>query len=61
MNELWSPSRVCPWTITVLNPYKRSTNAIKYSVTKHFADDTNLLLSDYSLKSLQKHLNLDLM
>ena len=35
-------------------------NAIKYSITHHFADDTNLLISNHSLKKLQKQLNLDL-
>ena len=35
-------------------------NAIKYSTTRHFADDTCLLISNTSLKQLKKHLNLDL-
>ena len=35
-------------------------NAVKYSKTRHFADDTNLLLANTSLKQLKKHLNLDL-
>ena len=34
--------------------------AIKYSKTRHFADDTNLLINNNSLKQLNKHLNLDL-
>ena len=34
--------------------------AIKYSKTRHFADDTNLLISNNSLKQLKKHLNFDL-
>ena len=34
--------------------------AIKYSTTRHFADDTNLLIQNNSLKQLEKHLNLDL-
>ena len=34
--------------------------AIKYSKTRHFADDTNLLISNSSLKQLKKHLNKDL-
>ena len=34
--------------------------AIKYSKTYHFADDTNLLNKNKSLKQLKKHLNLDL-
>ena len=34
--------------------------AIKFSVVHHFADDTNLLVSDYSLKKIQKQINLDL-
>ena len=33
--------------------------AIKYSIVHHFADDTNLLLKNKSLK-LQKHINIDL-
>ena len=33
---------------------------IKYSKTYHFADDTNLLIIDKSLKKLNKHLNADL-
>ena len=34
--------------------------AIKYSIVHHFADDTNLLLKNKSLKQLQKHINIDL-
>ena len=34
--------------------------AIKFSTTRHFADDTNLLIKNKSLKQLKKHLNLDL-
>ena len=34
--------------------------AIKYCTTRHFADDTNLLIKNSSLKQLKKHLNLDL-
>ena len=34
--------------------------AIKYSKTRHFADDTNLLINNNSLKQLKKHLNSDL-
>ena len=33
---------------------------IKYCTTRHFADDTNLLIKNKSLKQLKKHLNLDL-
>ena len=35
-------------------------SAIQFSAVHHFADDTNLLLSDYSLKKLNKHVNRDL-
>ena len=35
-------------------------NAIKYSKVHHFADDTNLLVSDMSIKVIQKRINLDL-
>ena len=34
--------------------------AIKYCSTRHFADDTNLLITNNNLKQLKKHLNLDL-
>ena len=34
--------------------------ALKYCKTSRFADDTNLLIKNKSLKQLQKHLNLDL-
>ena len=34
--------------------------AIKFSLTHHFADDTNLLYSSNSLKRIQKYVNLDL-
>ena len=34
--------------------------SLKYSKTRLFADDTNLLIKSKSLKQLQKHLNLDL-
>ena len=34
--------------------------AIKYSTTHHFADDTNLLVVNKSIKKLQKQVNLDL-
>ena len=34
--------------------------ALKYCKTRLFADDTNLLINNKSLKQLQKHLNLDL-
>ena len=33
---------------------------IKYCNVRHFADDTNLLISKNSPKQLQKYLNLDL-
>ena len=35
-------------------------STIKYSKTRHFADDTNLLIKNRSLKQLKKHLNFDL-
>ena len=35
-------------------------NAIKYSHVHHFADDTNLLHFNNSLKNLAKNINLDL-
>ena len=35
-------------------------HAIKYSKTRHFADDTNLLINNNSLKQLKKRLNFDL-
>ena len=35
-------------------------NAIKFCTTRHFADDTNLLIYNKSLKQLQKDLNYDL-
>ena len=35
-------------------------NAIRYSKTRHFADDTNLLLANSSLKQLKTQLNKDL-
>ena len=34
--------------------------AIKYCTTRHFADDTNLLLKGKNLKQMKKHLNYDL-
>ena len=34
--------------------------AIHFSVVHHFADDTNLLVSDFSIKKNQKKINLDL-
>ena len=34
--------------------------ALKYSTVHHFADDTNLLISDTSIKVIQKQINLDL-
>ena len=34
--------------------------AIKFSTTRHFADDTNLLIKNKSPKQLQKQLNIDL-
>ena len=35
-------------------------NAIKFCTTHHFADDTNLLFVDNSMKKIQKFVNLDL-
>ena len=35
-------------------------NAIKFSTVHHFADDTNLLLTHKSLKTINKHMNHDL-
>ena len=35
-------------------------STIKFSTTRHFADDTNLLIKNKSLKQLKKHLNFDL-
>ena len=35
-------------------------NAIIYSKTCHFADDTAILYANHSLKQLQKHVNIDL-
>ena len=34
--------------------------ATKFSTAHHFADDTNLMLSDKSLKKLNKYINNDL-
>ena len=34
--------------------------AIKFCTTRHFADDTNLLINNNSLKQIKKHLNFDL-
>ena len=34
--------------------------AIKYCTTRHFADDTNILIKNKSLKQLKKHVNFDL-
>ena len=34
--------------------------SIQYSTTRHFADDTNLVIKNNSLKQLKKQLNLDL-
>ena len=34
--------------------------SIKYCTTRHFADDTNLLIKNKSLKQIKKHVNLDL-
>ena len=35
-------------------------NAIKYSTVHHFADDTNLLVSNSCIKKIQDQINLDL-
>ena len=35
-------------------------NAIKFSTVHHFADDTNLLISNVSIKTIQTQINLDL-
>ena len=35
-------------------------NAIKFSTVHHFADDTNLLITDASIKKIQIQMNLDL-
>ena len=35
-------------------------STIKHCSTRHFADDTNLLIKNKSIKQLQKHLNFDL-
>ena len=35
-------------------------NAIKFSTVHHFADDTNLLVSNVSIKTIQTQINLDL-
>ena len=35
-------------------------HAVKYSVTHHFADDTNFLYVSKSLKKIQKYMNFDL-
>ena len=39
---------------------KDINQAIKFSRVHHFADDTNLLLADNSLKKISKHINHDL-
>ena len=36
------------------------SKAIKFSTVHHFADETNLVLSDKSLKKINKHINYDL-
>ena len=36
------------------------SKAIKSSTVHHFADETNLVLSDKSLKKINKHINHDL-
>ena len=48
------------WPLLFLIYINDLHNAINYSITHHFADDTNLLLSNDSLKKLQKQVNLDL-
>ena len=35
--------------------------AINYAIVHHFADDTNLLITGKSLKSIKKHTNIDLL
>ena len=35
-------------------------STIKYSTTRHFADDTNLIIKNNSLKQIKKYLNFDL-
>ena len=42
---------------TVPYLHKWPQQRIKYSGVNHFADDTNLLLSDISLKKMNKHIN----
>ena len=37
-----------------------SNKAVEFSTVHHFADDTNFLLSQNSLKKLTKHINRDL-
>ena len=54
--QLWSPSGICLGSFTVPRLHNK---AIKYSDVHHFADDINLL-SDKSLKKINKQINHDL-
>ena len=55
-----SSSGLCSWTFAFFNLHKYLNKAIKYCITHHFADHTNLLVVNKSIQKLQKQVNLDL-
>ena len=53
----WSPRRLCPWAS--FNYPIATKNSIKNCKIHHFADDTNLMLTNSSLKKIKRQLNHD--
>ena len=51
-NISWSPTRFCPWTsfIYPIHNINDMHNSIRNCKIHHFADDTNSLLTNRSLK-----------
>ena len=57
--DVWSPTRINFRTPSIyfLNDLHKS---VEFSSVHHFADGTNLILTDKSLKKINQHINADL-
>ena len=60
VNVNWCPTRVCFGLLLFLLYINDLNLAIKHLKVHHFADDTNLLYTNNSIKKLNKFLNKDL-
>ena len=54
--EIWSPTRISFRTPSIYNIYISNLHkAVEFSSVHHFPFDTNLILTDKSMKKINKH------